>query len=306
VTARSEQVETDVVLRLLDHQLVGPDGSLLGNVDDLELLPDDGGWLVTGVMVGPGALSGRLPALLGRWVYAVWHRLHPDPDPSALVVPLDHVTSVDSSVHLDRPAAAALAAGFGLELWLREHVVSRLPGVPGAPGVPGVPEVTEAGAPTGARGTRGDGDGPPDGSERPMPSPRRGEPQWPVRAPAEGAHPLSRVLGRPVHSSAGTQVGRVCELRCVGPPHDERQRALPVRWLLFTPRLAGWQLGYSADPRQGPWVVRRYLRARRNRDRIVDLEQLGGLEQLDQPDTGLVLSGAARPLRPDDLRRRDG
>lgn len=278
---RSEQVETDVVLRLMDHQLVGPDGSLLGNVDDLELVPADGGWLVTGVMVGPAALRGRLPSLLGRWVYAVWHRLHPDSDPSALVVPLEHVTSVDSAVHVDDPAAQALSEGFALELWLREHVVSRLPGATGATGA------------TAAEGTdRG----------------RPGEPRWPVRPPLEAAHPLGRLLGRPVLSYAGARMGRVCELRCLGQPLDERQEPLQVRRLLYTPRLRGRQLGYSSDPHQGPWLVRRSQRSRRHGDRIVDLEQVRGLEQLEQPDAELVLTHAARPGRLDDHgdRRDDG
>lgn len=291
-------METDVVLRLLDHQLVGPDGSLLGNVDDLELVRRDGDWLVTGIMVGPAALSRRLPAPLGRWVYAVWHRLHPTPDPSALVVPLDHVTSVDSAVHVDDAAAHGLSSGFGLERWLRDHVVSRLPGSPGPAGTTGGSRALDGEAPGEVRDEVRGG----------APAPGRlEEPQWPVRAPLDGAHPLSRLLGRTVLSYAGTRMGRVCELRCLGPSHDQPQGPLRVRWLLYTPRLSGWQLGYSTDPRQGPWLVRRFLRGRRHRDRIVELEQVQGLEQLqrlERPDGELVLTHSARPGRLDDPRDR--
>ncbi|GAA2038305.1 hypothetical protein GCM10009740_33120 [Terrabacter terrae] len=284
-------METDVVLRLLDHQLVGPDGSLLGNVDDLELVRREAGWFVTGVQVGPAALSRRLPGLLGRWVYAVWHRLHPAPDPSALVVPLDHVTSVDSAVHVDDAAARALSAGFGVEHWLRDHVVSRLPGSTG---------------PAGPTGGSGDAAGEEHGEARGEAAApgRLEEPQWPIRAPLDGAHPLSRLLGRTVLSYAGTRMGRVCELRCLGPSRDQQQGPLRVRWLLYTPRLSGWQLGYSTDPRQGPWLVRRFLRSRRHRDRIVELEQVQGLEQLEEPDGELVLTHSARPGRLDDPRDR--
>lgn len=283
MNARWREVETDVVLRLLDHQLVGPDGSLVGNVDDLELVHRDGDWVVTGIMVGPAALSSRLPGPLGRWTYAVWRRLHPAPDPSATVVPLEHVTSVDSGVHVDGHAARALTAGFGLELWLRDHVVSRLPGSPGSP------------SPSGTAGDLATAPGAEGHVAREPGSPK--EPQWPLRAPLEGAHPLCRLIGRNVLSYAGTRMGRVCELRCLGPPRDQQQAPLQARWLLYTPRLAGWQLGYSTDPRQGPWAVRRFQRTRRHRDRIVELEQVQGLEHLAQPDGELVLTHAARPGR---------
>ena len=49
-----------VVLRLLDHQIVGPDDQLLGNVDDLQVLLSDNGWFITGLAVGPAALGRAL------------------------------------------------------------------------------------------------------------------------------------------------------------------------------------------------------------------------------------------------------
>lgn len=278
MSARRELVETDVVLRLLDHQLVGPDGGMLGNVDDLELVREGASWLVTGIMAGPAALSRRMPEPLGRWVYAVWRRMHPATNPTALVVPLEHVTSVDSAVHVDGPAADSLSSGFALELWLREHVVSRLPGADGQAG----PRAGE----------------PPRRSDAP---PALEQPRRPVRAPLEDAHGLSALLGRTVLSYAGTRMGRVCELRCLGRPRDEQQGPMEIRWLLYTPRLAGWQLGYSTDPRQGPWAVRSLLRSRRHRDRIVTLEEVQGLEQLEQPDGALMLTHSARPRRLDDV-----
>lgn len=54
-----------VVLRILDHQVVGPEGELLGNVDDLELVVSHDGWTITALQVGPAAL-GQTPARKAR------------------------------------------------------------------------------------------------------------------------------------------------------------------------------------------------------------------------------------------------
>ena len=53
----------DAVLRLLDHQIVGPQGELLGNVDDLQLREHDGRLCrsprsSSGPAVSPGAFRG--------------------------------------------------------------------------------------------------------------------------------------------------------------------------------------------------------------------------------------------------------
>jgi sporulation protein YlmC with PRC-barrel domain len=119
------------VLRLLDHQVVGPDGELLGNIDDLELVVSDEGWSVTALLVGPAALGQRLPGRLGRWTIAIWRRLRTDPDPRPCRVPVEQVHDIGSAVTVTRAAADSLAASFGLELWLCEYVVSRNPGATG-------------------------------------------------------------------------------------------------------------------------------------------------------------------------------
>lgn len=56
----------DLVLRLLDHQIVGSGGELLGEVDNLEMMEIDGDLMVTGIVVGPAGLGPRLPGKLGR------------------------------------------------------------------------------------------------------------------------------------------------------------------------------------------------------------------------------------------------
>jgi len=275
VSTQGPAQDHDVVLRLLDHQIMSPEGGLLGNVDDLELVARGRDWLVTGLMVGPAALSQRLPGLLGDWVYAVWYRLHPAEDPATVVVPIEHVTRIDSAVHLDSAAAQALSQSFGLEVWLRAHVVSRLPGATGdAQGEHGaVP----------AHGRRV--------GRRAVPAPD------PARAPLEGASAVSSLVGRSVLSVEGARVGLVSELRCEGAPHDVRQVPLRVASVVYSPHLAGSQLGYSIDRSQGPALVRHVVRLWQRRDRIVLVEQMAGLEA---EDGDLRLLPGARPRHPHD------
>jgi hypothetical protein len=64
-------------LQLLDRQLVGHDGKLIGCVDDLELSGSENGeqLYVTAILSGPGALAYRLGLRrFGRWL----RRAHDD------------------------------------------------------------------------------------------------------------------------------------------------------------------------------------------------------------------------------------
>jgi hypothetical protein len=117
----------DAVLHLLDRQIVDPDKQLVANVDDLELTRrDDGGWAVSAVLIGPGALGPRLHGRVGEWVGAVWRRLHPDTDPAPGRIPMSDVVDIDSAVTVGRRRDVLQVDG--LEVWVRDHVIDRLPG----------------------------------------------------------------------------------------------------------------------------------------------------------------------------------
>ena len=117
----------DAVLHLLDRQIVDPDDLLIAKVDDLELTRrDDGRWAVSAILTGPGALGPRLHGRLGEWVGAVWRRLYPDADPAPGRIPISDVIDIDSAVTVARHRDALQIDG--LEIWVREHVVGRLPG----------------------------------------------------------------------------------------------------------------------------------------------------------------------------------
>ena len=78
-------------LRLLDHQILGREQEMVGNVDDVALEERDGRLVAVGLLRGTGAWAQRQPGALGRWGRAIWRRLDPRADPRPLVLPLDHV-----------------------------------------------------------------------------------------------------------------------------------------------------------------------------------------------------------------------
>jgi sporulation protein YlmC with PRC-barrel domain len=266
----------DLVLRLLDHQVVGPEGELLGNVDDLVLGSLDGRWHVTAFAVGPGALSERLPGLLGDWLGAVWRRLHPDPDPQPVVVPIEHVTRIGSAIEVDAEAARALAGVQGLELWLRRYLTGRLPGA-----TDGGDERDE---------NRVDSDsrtGEPPHRTGPAAA---GEPGW---RPAPDAVLASAVLGREVFSADGRRLGQVVELHGAGRPAGAHQVPIEVVAVQVGPHGRGTQLGYTDDPRQGPAIVGALVRRWQRANRVVPVEGVAGW-----PRDRLVVADADRTVHP--------
>jgi len=236
--AMNRHARLDVVLRVLDHQVVGPDKELVGNIDDLELTPAGEALAVTGCAVGIGALSQRLTGRLGTWVGAVWRRLSTDSDPRPVVIPLGHIAAVGSAITVDGPSARALAESFDLEHWLRRFVVSRIPGAKG-----------------GAELER-EGD---DGPTRPV-----NVLQPPTRPPQPGCRWVSDLLRAPVVDDTGHRLGSVIELRC-----DSTSEPWRVTHLQCTQSVLGTELGYHADPDLGPGLLRRFFQRIQRHDLLI-------------------------------------
>jgi hypothetical protein len=264
----------DLVLRVHDHQIVGPEVELLGNVDDLELAEVDGRWLVTGLMVGPAALSQRLPGKLGTWTHAVWSRLHPDREPTPVVVPMEHVTDIGSAVALDEWAARRLARTLGLELWLREFVVSRIPGAKGGSSDERPGDLVESASSEATEAAEGGSES--EAALRPRPDGR----------------PVSGLLGRTGLSPDGERLGRLRDLWALGGPRDGHPEPLRVTHLEFTSHRLGAELGYSADDRQGPALVRAFFRWLHRNDRVVPISALTGID-----DTGRTVTVETTHMR---------
>ncbi|MET9963409.1 hypothetical protein ABZ128_30800 [Streptomyces sp. NPDC006326] len=111
---------------LLDRQVVDGDGTSVAKVDDLELVRDEHGRLhVSAVLVGPTALAPRLGGRTGRFLAAVARRLRTGGTTPARI-PIEQVTAVGAAV-----TAAPTAGAPGvhpLENWIRDNVITRLPG----------------------------------------------------------------------------------------------------------------------------------------------------------------------------------
>ncbi|WP_457254751.1 hypothetical protein [Pedococcus sp. P5_B7] len=276
-----------VVLRILDHQVVGPEGELLGNVDDLELVVSHDGWTITALQVGPAALGQRLPGRLGRWTVAIWRRLQTSPDPHAARVAVADVRDIGSAITVTRTAAQALAASFGLELWLREYVVSRIPGAKGGGDERDQGRAPEAGGDEPDRGRARKGRGTTTPRSTTVPS---------GRAVRTGA--VSDVIGARVFARDGSELGVVLDLLCADPASNRARDHLTVTHVQYGPHTAGSQLGYDADSRQGPLVVGAVVRWWQRGHRVASIEDVVDVDL----DAGtLRVSSPARHVHPRDL-----
>jgi hypothetical protein len=119
-------------LELLDRQMVDVDGEASGKVDDLELVfPEDGETFgsapyVAAILTGPGAFAGRIKGRLGRWIAAVWSRLHPHETPSPKAISWASVARLDYEVHLT--VTAEQAGLHEIDEWLTKKLIERIPG----------------------------------------------------------------------------------------------------------------------------------------------------------------------------------
>ena len=247
---KSQPVRHRVALRILDHQIVGPDDELLGNVDDLEMVVSHDGWFVTALLVGPEGLGRRFPGRLGRWTIAIWRRLQTSPDAQATRVAIEDVSDIGSAITVSPAAAQALAASFGFELWLREYVVSRIPGAKG-----GGDERNEH---------RQDEDA----GRRP--------PRTTTAVSGRAVRPSSaaEVIGARVFARDGSELGVVQELLCTGPGTGRAQGHLRVTHVQYGHHTAGSKLGYDSDSRQGPVVVGAMVRWWQRGHRVAPIEDV--------------------------------
>jgi sporulation protein YlmC with PRC-barrel domain len=121
---RTTDERLDAAQGLLDHQVVDETGALICKVDDVELEERNGELHLTYILQGPGALGARLGAPFGRWMSAIWLRLSTTGEP--VRIPMSDVVELSSAVHVAHVDSSSEVQGF--ERWVREHVVSRLPG----------------------------------------------------------------------------------------------------------------------------------------------------------------------------------
>jgi hypothetical protein len=113
-----------VNVHLLDRQIVDRDGQFVAKVDDLEFeRGSDGELYIAKIMIGPRALGPRLRGRLGVWVRSIAERLSTEPIPT---IDFALVTEIESSVTVATSRDDLDVTP--LEDWVRDHVISRVPG----------------------------------------------------------------------------------------------------------------------------------------------------------------------------------
>ena len=276
-----------VVLRLLDHQVVGPDGELVGNVDDVELAISEDGWFVTALLVGPAALGGRLPGKLGRWTVAIWLRLQTSPDPRPARVPLAEVRDIGSAITVSGRASELLGRSFGLEGWLRRYVVTRIPGATG-----GGDERAGGGGHERSGVARQEGA---DDAGRVGTTDLEGQPLAPVVARSRPqTHSAAAVIAARVLGRDGAELGRVLELVCLEPARGAPRDHLRVTHVQYGRHRSWSRLGYESDPRQGPLLVGAVVRRWQRGHRIAPVEDV----ELDLRSGTLTVASPASQVHP--------
>lgn len=119
----------DAAQRLWDIQVVDADDHPVGKVDDLELTVTDDGEppYVSAVLCGPLAFGPRLGGRLGHWWTRTGEVFQPSerPEPVRIDFGLVDVGKVNLRVAVPDPDVVGSRR---LELWLREHLIGRIPG----------------------------------------------------------------------------------------------------------------------------------------------------------------------------------
>jgi hypothetical protein len=115
-------------LELLDRQMRDRRGVLCGNVDDIELTYDDDGTSLyaTAILSGPGRLARRMNRRrLGDWLVRFIAGTTADGhDPSRIPFRLVQRFGPVIDLAVDAPDLAS----FATERWMRDHVISHIPG----------------------------------------------------------------------------------------------------------------------------------------------------------------------------------
>ena len=112
---------------LIDQQIVDCNHLPVGRVDDVALELNDSGMHVAGLLCGQRALGARLDGFLGHLMIASATRLATGDHPPSPSIPLREVADYQPVIRL-RSSLADMPTVAGLEHWLTEHLVRRIPG----------------------------------------------------------------------------------------------------------------------------------------------------------------------------------
>ncbi len=113
----------DLADALLDREIAGEDGTLVGKVDDLDLREENGTLVVDALLVGPEALADRFGGLTGRLLRRLGRGFRAEPPQR---IPLSAIRRIEPTIVITN--AVAHQTSSPSEDWLRRKVVARIPG----------------------------------------------------------------------------------------------------------------------------------------------------------------------------------
>lgn len=108
---------------LLDRQIVGEDGTVVGKVDDLELRTEGGTCVVDALLVGPEALADRFGGPIGKLLHRIGRGFRAR---APQRIPMNGIREVEPTIVVT--TAVARATESPSEDWLRRRVIGRIPG----------------------------------------------------------------------------------------------------------------------------------------------------------------------------------
>ncbi len=108
---------------LLDRQIVGEDGTVVGKVDDLELRWSGRHYVVDALLVGADALADRFDSRLARLIRRAgkWFR-----SAEYQRIPISAIRKVEPTVVVTTAVAKGTASP--AEDWLQRKLIGRIPG----------------------------------------------------------------------------------------------------------------------------------------------------------------------------------
>ncbi|WP_410575341.1 PRC-barrel domain-containing protein [Amycolatopsis sp. cmx-4-61] len=108
---------------LLDRQIIGEDGTVVGKVDDLELRAEGGTYVVDALLVGPAALADRIGGPAGRLLHRLGRGFRAG---APQRIPLNAIRRLEPAIVVT--TAVAQATDSPSEDWLRRRIIGRIPG----------------------------------------------------------------------------------------------------------------------------------------------------------------------------------
>jgi sporulation protein YlmC with PRC-barrel domain len=119
----TDAVPIDLGDALLDRQIVGEDGSVVGKVDDLELRAEGDTFVVDALLVGPEALADRINGPIGKLLRRIGRGFRAE---APQRIPINAIRQVEPTIVVT--TAVAHATDSPSEDWLRRRIIDRIPG----------------------------------------------------------------------------------------------------------------------------------------------------------------------------------